>query len=33
MNQPDRKIYLDVELDDSQLRYIVERLYKQNTLK
>ena len=25
---PERKIYLDVELDDSQLRYIVERLYK-----
>ena len=28
--QPDRRIFLDVELDDSQLRYIVERLYKQN---
>jgi|688.fasta_scaffold227251_4 hypothetical protein len=29
--QPDRKIYLDVEIDEVQLRYIVERLYKQNT--
>lgn len=30
---PERKVCLDIELDDTQLRYIVERLHKQNEAK